>query len=499
MPASSHRVRRLLVIPWHMVRAGAGLVASMAWRVTTRLCSFQRRQGGEVRTTLGAQTLLATPARPFAALDAIADTLNSCTEALSAAGVPFRVHATPAELPRVFVLARDLDRAYRSLGSSSTTWYAQIEGRTRLVRRSPGPTLTSLVSLRLHRVWATSAGVYLAGSDVGLDLVAVPQFPTAPPDIAPELGPIDAVFTWVDGSDPEWQRRMRRRLQSAGRPSHAASANAARFRSLDELKYSLRALEMYAPWIHRVHLVTDRQTPAWLRQDPRRLVVVDHQEIFEDPEALPTFNSHAIESQLHRIPGLSERYIYFNDDVFLGRYSPPSLFFDVVGGGLRVFLAEETVPPGPVSSEDPPVVAAAKRNRDLLLRLTGRRLEHKLKHVPHPQLRSLACEIEGLASAEIHATARSPFRSPNDVSMASSLLPHFAYFTGRGSVGTLKHFYADVASPELWWRLGPLLRGRAADAICLNATASDSARARLIHRFLESYYPAPSSFEQTDA
>lgn len=131
--------------------------------------------------------------------------------------------------------------------------------------------------------------------------------------------PIDVVYTWVDGNDPAWRRR--RSAYDGG--YHAESANAARYISRDELRYSLRALEQNAPWVRHVHLVTDGQRPAWLNDSHPRLTVVDHSEIFADPAALPTFNSHAIESRLHHIKGLSEHFLYLNDDMFLGRPVTP--------------------------------------------------------------------------------------------------------------------------------------------------------------------------------
>ena len=130
--------------------------------------------------------------------------------------------------------------------------------------------------------------------------------------------PIDVVYTWVDGADPELRARREKYRTGASR-IHARETGASRYVSHDELKYSLRSLETYAPFVRNVYIVTDDQTPAWLDRDAAGVQVVTHEEIFTDRDALSVFNSHAIETQLHHIPGLSERYLYFNDDVFLGR------------------------------------------------------------------------------------------------------------------------------------------------------------------------------------
>src|SRR6185437_2978941 len=132
-----------------------------------------------------------------------------------------------------------------------------------------------------------------------------------------------------------------------------------RYVSRDELRYSLRSVAMYAGWVGRIFIVTDQQMPPWLDTDHPQIEVVDHSAIFTDRSALPVFNSHAIESQLHHIPGLSERYLYLNDDVFLGRPVEPELFFH--GNGLsKFFLSPLTLDIDPPSSRDYPVLSAAK-------------------------------------------------------------------------------------------------------------------------------------------
>ncbi|KAF0302299.1 Exopolysaccharide phosphotransferase [Amphibalanus amphitrite] len=131
--------------------------------------------------------------------------------------------------------------------------------------------------------------------------------------------PIDAVYTWVNGSDPEFRRQLSETLVHLGHPPANESVNDSRFADNDELRYSLRSLEQHAPWVRRVYLVTNGQVPAWLDLDDPRITVVTHEEIFPNKSHLPTFSSPAIESHLHRIKGLSEHFLYFNDDFFLGQ------------------------------------------------------------------------------------------------------------------------------------------------------------------------------------
>jgi hypothetical protein len=181
--------------------------------------------------------------------------------------------------------------------------------------------------------------------------------------------PIDIVYTWVNGSDPQWLKKkdfwskQHRLNQDDGNhvsstplgnettynPSNislpiSVSLNSTssidlddtdsknRYRDNYELKYSLRSVVKHAPWIRRIYLVTDNQIPHWLNMNNgNRLVVLSHEDIFQDKSVLPVFSSPSIESQLHRIPGLSKRFIYFNDDVMLGSAVYPDDFISLAG------------------------------------------------------------------------------------------------------------------------------------------------------------------------
>ncbi|MCZ0986296.1 stealth family protein [Streptomyces diastatochromogenes] len=310
--------------------------------------------------------------------------------------------------------------------------------------------------------------------------------------------PVDVVYTWVDGSDPDWQRR--RGAYGAG-GYHTESANAARYISRDELRYSLRALEQNAPWVRHVYVVTDRQRPAWLNDGHPRLTVVDHAEIFEDPSALPTFNSHAIESRLHHIKGLSEHFLYFNDDMFLGSPVTPQDFF-LSNGMTRTFFSPSQVPRWDLSPVDRPVDAAGKNNRRLLLEHFGTAIVQKLRHAPYALRRSVLHEIEREFAEEHWNTSHSRFRSATDISIPSSLYHYYAYFTGRAVPSNITFAYLDLAKPEIQRRLGILLARRDRQAFCINDTLSDGhdidRQTRMLDTFLRAYYPVPSPFERRE-
>ncbi|MFD5315533.1 stealth family protein [Streptomyces sp. NPDC127098] len=312
--------------------------------------------------------------------------------------------------------------------------------------------------------------------------------------------PVDVVYTWVDGADPELAAR-REAYRSGGEPPriNARETGASRYESHDELKYSLRSLEMYAPFVRTIHIVTDGQTPSWLNTEAPGVRIVDHKEIFDDPSVLPVFNSHAIGTQLHHIPGLSERYLYFNDDVFVGRPVDAGHFFH--GNGIaKLPFAPFQIGLGDPHPDEPAPNSAGKNVARLMMREHGRLIVNKFKHTPHPQIRAVLREIEERFPEEVARTARSRFRSLTDVAMASTLHHHHAYLTGRAVPGKYSLRYIDIGRPEAAAALAELADTRRWDFFCLNDVQTpeeekENAAARL-HSFLESYFPLPSRFER---
>ncbi|MFF3646109.1 stealth conserved region 3 domain-containing protein [Streptomyces sp. NPDC002564] len=308
--------------------------------------------------------------------------------------------------------------------------------------------------------------------------------------------PVDAVYTWVDDSDPEWRAR---RDATRGGGDTSADDGAVRFRNRDELRFSLRSLAMYAPWIRHVYLVTAGQTPSWLDRDHPGLTVVDHRDLFADPGAcLPTFNSHAIESQLHRIEGLSEHFLYFNDDMFLGRPTAADTFF-LSNGLARFFWSSASVPALPVSDADEGYLAAAKNNRELLRAEFGRTTTHSFFHVPYALRRSVLTEIAERFPERTAATARSRFRSTGDLALVSSLHQHYAYLTGRAVPGGISYDFVDIGDRADHARLGRLLQNRDRTAFCIGESpdggVADEEMALAIRSFLTAYFPVRSPYE----
>jgi hypothetical protein len=329
-------------------------------------------------------------------------------------------------------------------------------------------------------------------------------FPTlrawADPDISAVTFPIDVVYTWVDGEDPDWRRRKRAAAPAVanGRVAEAADGSE-RFRNRDELRYSLRSVDTYAPWVRHVWIVTDGQVPPWLDTDAARVTVVDHREIWPAPGALPTFNSHAIEANLHRIEGLSEHFLYLNDDVFLAGNVDPETFFEP-DGDAHLFLSPFLVGLGATVVGEPASDSAGKNARTLISGVTGRRLSHKLFHAPFALRRSISREIEERFPDAVARTRRSVLRSIDDVALAGSLHLYYAYATGRAVGTSLRYRYVDVGLEDAATQLDRLQREHELlEVFCLNdatTVADPEHTTALVTGFLARYFPNPSGFER---
>lgn len=312
--------------------------------------------------------------------------------------------------------------------------------------------------------------------------------------------PIDAVYTWVDGTDPSWIAHKRAALElSSGHPMPEAAAEDLRFVGHDELRYSLRALEQYAPWIRHVYIVTDCQRPEWLREDTDWVTVVDHRDIAPEGTVLPTFNSQAIEANLHRIEGLSEHFLYFNDDMFLSSPVSPDLFFHA-NGLASVYLSRALVGPGDPMEGEPAPDAAGKNARDLVHQVCGRRLSRKLFHAPYALRRSISFEIEECWPEVIQRTRQSQFRRLEDVTLAGGLHLNYAYATTRAVTRKIRYRYVGIGEQTAAAELEGLIRDKdSLQTFCLNDAVqeiSPDAADRQVRNFLAQRFPDMGSFER---
>jgi len=312
--------------------------------------------------------------------------------------------------------------------------------------------------------------------------------------------PIDIVYTWVDGDDHAWLERKNAVLRQLNLETvHPDAHDASRYRNRDELRYSLRSVAMFADFVRRVFVVTDDQVPPWLNTDNPRVTVVSHKEIFGAAGRLPTFNSHAIEACLHHIDGLSEHYLYLNDDFLFCRRMVPETFF--LSNGMSQFFPSTAL----IDLDESDGVArsvdvAARNSRALVRSHFGRVTHQKMRHAPYSQRRSVLYDAEETFTEEFSRTMASQIRSPSDIPVPSSFSHYYGYLTGRAVPGTISARYVELSSPDFDRRLRDLLERRNADTLCINDAAHDDTpdlggRERRLQAFLDTYWPVASEFE----
>lgn len=242
---------------------------------------------------------------------------------------------------------------------------------------------------------------------------------------------IDIVILWVDGSDEVWQDQFRQYADTGG------DSREIRFRDWGLLPYWFRGIEQFMPWVNKIHFVTAGHFPKWLNLAHPRLKLVKHED-FIPSEYLPTFNANTIELNLHRIKGLSDRFVYFNDDTFVLNPLPEKRFFQ---DGLPCDFGVMTAKPSSggiihIAINDLEILGQHfdkhKQMRDNFSKwfslCYGRGLLNNLlllpwrdfsgfvdPHLPNAFLKSTFLKVWDTAFDTLDATCRRKFRSNGDV------------------------------------------------------------------------------------
>lgn len=326
---------------------------------------------------------------------------------------------------------------------------------------------------------------------------------------------IDIVYLWVDGNDPVWRQKRQtslNQLSAEDRSSIAKYGNVeGRFRDNDELRYSLRALEQYFPDCGHVYIVTDGQTPTWLQNSANasaQISVIDHKDLIPASK-LPTFDSANIESYIHRIPNLSERYFYLNDDVFFGSPVDVSHWFNQKGtqDGICVGWSDDL----PVSNQGLQPDATALENA---CRLSIQWLEaHSAKtaddthtyrtfaHSPRPMLKSMLVALETEAADLFDSVRSTVFRAWNKPTIVSDFVMRWALVNGQATVRDYSHIYLSTGDVQNTAQLDGFLaaEGRL-DFFCINDTTDDAdnldPRLAMVQAALQTMFPKASRYEK---
>ena len=295
---------------------------------------------------------------------------------------------------------------------------------------------------------------------------------------------IDAVYLWVDGSDP---KHIALRRKYAGQ--HATKHDGAnRWADHDELKYSLRSLATFAPWIRTVHIVTNGQVPVWMNTDNPRVRLVTHQQIYKWPQHLPTFNSRSIETHLHRIPDLAERFLYFNDDNFLGAPCTPDTFF-TDDGKIRVTLQRRRL-------NDPNGWASVLRGAKLLRELQPGTVFYRQGHQVKPYTLTLLQRAASQWPRVAFANSAARFRNEDGVSMCQAVFGNYAIALGIAVPTSIPRMVLRGSCNATYNRrlMRNLLR-RQPTLFCINDNCLSGNVGPEIQQGLERYFPNPSEYE----
>ncbi|HVJ64105.1 MAG TPA: stealth conserved region 3 domain-containing protein [Bdellovibrionota bacterium] len=352
---------------------------------------------------------------------------------------------------------------------------------------------------------------------------------------------IDFVVLWVDGNDPSRQELLKHHIREATGTAHLTdpegAASKKRIRDWGTFPYFFRSLEKHAPWFRKLHLITPSPLPVWLNADHPKLNIVRDEDLFADPSHLPTFNSNAVQAHLDKIPGLAEKFVLFDDDVFFLKNTPATRFFenelpvDFVCLYDRRPIKLKTFAWGHALSQTFEKVEShlgltAERMLQLPLvhpnhddnfnsynqihieKLKSGKFEHRpslmhLLHVPQPLLKRIVVEVNQIFAEEFARTSAARFRSPDDMLWSAyrywhlgtnQFVPHHRYFESgyvplSQNLEHVKKIYAQNDNPEVFFT-------------CfndeLNSSVPEAEEERIrewLLDILQSKFPSRSSFE----
>lgn len=308
---------------------------------------------------------------------------------------------------------------------------------------------------------------------------------------------IDFVYLWVDGNDPEWQAK---RNAFIGNTQKKSAVNCeGRYANNDELKYSLRSIELYAPWIRNIYIVTDNQTPSWLDTSNPKVKIIDHKEIMP-AQSLPCFNSCLIEHFIHRIPGLAEHFLYGNDDMFFNKPVTPDMFFTTDGLPIIRFnrrpfrkftlFFKEKVLKKPLSN----YVLTIRNSANLIEKKYGIYYGGKTHHNIDAYSKSNYERAQQVFRKEIESTLNNHARSSNDIQRnlysyvdLAEKRGHLQYVTQKTSFRLHIHNESHYEKLE---KYNPML-------FCMNDSEyADNSDRKRAAEFLEKRFPKKSQFEK---
>ncbi len=320
--------------------------------------------------------------------------------------------------------------------------------------------------------------------------------------------PVDIVYTWVNDEDPEWQKKKAnytaenyedekyQYINSHEKNKPKSADNQSRFRNRDELLYSLRSVYMYAPFVRKIFILTDNQTPSWLDTDNEKVKLVFHHDVFDKDTTYPVFSSRPIEFNLHNIPDLSEHFVYMNDDFFFSSPINPTDFF-YYNGTAKIFPTKRLLDSRDIQKTDRATVASHKNSTNAFQKNFGTSPTGKFKHSPYSVRRSACFEAEKVFSEQIKISKNNRFRSWDDVTW-SFVLPHYMLYKAFGVPAGIKSRYIDVNDDNLPFALLNSEKDKELKTLCINDTDSDheSQNEIFLKDWMKTRFPVKAPWEK---
>lgn len=258
---------------------------------------------------------------------------------------------------------------------------------------------------------------------------------------------VDVVFTWVNDAEIEWRKKFKKYKKDLN-PSYESSSDE-RYSNSNEIVYSVRSVLKFMPWVNRIYIVTDDQTNLDLiNEDKVRFIF--HRSIIPE-KYLPTFNSHVIEAHLHKIDGLSEDFIYFNDDVFVARYLEKEHFFKK-NGLSSVFFSNKKISD---LKKITPTSKASLNSKRLIEKSFNCVIDSYFIHTYFPLKKSVYEYVWASYSNEIELFLAEKFRSERDLNLASFFVPWVSFLLGKSTpdFDICYYFNHRSSASRLYWEV----------------------------------------------
>lgn len=255
--------------------------------------------------------------------------------------------------------------------------------------------------------------------------------------------PIDIVYTWVDNHDSQWKKKFNEFNSINSTPLGKHATDKARFDNHNEIYYSIKSVLANMPWVRNIFIVTDNQKPDVLFLS-EKIKIIDHKEII-DNKFLPTFNSHVIEAHIHKIVGLSEHFIYFNDDVFVARPLMASHFFKN-NGIASLFLSTKSLEELKNRGVDTPTLSASLHSVALLNTHSAISIDSPLVHTYIPLRKSMFNMAWDIFPDNILSFLSHRFRTNDDLNLATFLVPWLTYIKGQAVPARDFCYYFNIRS-----------------------------------------------------